>query len=69
MDANRGSDREQLSPREGYCWIHGRIARRERADQDVQEAIDYYVQDAPEYALAFIDALEHAYLACIARQP
>ena len=37
------------------------LVRRERADQDVQEAIDYYLQNAPEYALAFIDALEQAY--------
>jgi len=37
------------------------VVRRERADLDVQEAVDYYVQNAPEYALAFIDALEQAY--------
>jgi toxin ParE1/3/4 len=44
------------------------IVRRERADQDVQEAIDYYLQNAPEHALAFIDALELAYRH-IQRQP
>jgi toxin ParE1/3/4 len=44
------------------------VIRRERADQDVQEAIDYYQQNAPEYALALIDALEQAYRH-IQRQP
>lgn len=44
------------------------LVRRERADQDVQEAIDYYLQNAPEYVLAFVDALEQAYRH-IQRQP
>jgi plasmid stabilization system protein ParE len=34
------------------------LVRRERADLDVQEAIDYYLQYAPEAALAFVDSLE-----------
>lgn len=37
------------------------LVRRERADQDVQEAIEHYLQDAPDGALAFVDALERAY--------
>lgn len=37
------------------------LVRRERADWDVQEAIDYYLQHAPEAALAFVDALEQTY--------
>ena len=37
------------------------LIRRERADQDVREAIDYYLQNAPESALPFIDELEKAY--------
>ena len=44
------------------------IVRRERADLDVQESIDDYLQNAPEYALAFVDALEKAYCH-IQRQP
>lgn len=44
------------------------LVRRRRADRDVQEAVDYYLQNAPEYALAFIDALEQAYRR-IQRQP
>ncbi len=44
------------------------LVRRERADLDVQEAVDYYVQNAPEHALAFIDALEQIYRH-IQRQP
>ena len=44
------------------------LVRRERADQEVQDAVDYHLQNAPEYALAFIDALEHAYRR-IQRQP
>jgi len=38
------------------------VIARERAEQDVEEAIDYYLsEDAPEAALGFIDALEQAY--------
>jgi toxin ParE1/3/4 len=38
------------------------VIPRERAEQDVDEAIDYYLsEDAPEAALGFIDALEQAY--------
>jgi toxin ParE1/3/4 len=37
------------------------LVRRERADLDVQEAIDYYLQHAPEAALAFVNALEQTY--------
>lgn len=44
------------------------LVRRERADLDVQDAVDYYVQNAPEYALLFIDALEQAFRH-IQRQP
>ena len=44
------------------------LVRHERADLDVEDAVDYYLQNAPECALAFIDALEHAYRQ-IQRQP
>jgi toxin ParE1/3/4 len=37
------------------------LIRRERADLDIQEAVDYHLQNAPEYALTFVDALEQAY--------
>jgi toxin ParE1/3/4 len=38
------------------------VIPRERAEQDVDEAIDYYLsENAPEAALGFIDALEQAY--------
>jgi toxin ParE1/3/4 len=38
------------------------VIPRERAEGDVDEAIDYYLsEDAPEAALGFIDALEQAY--------
>lgn len=37
------------------------IVRRERADRDVQEAIEYYLDQAPEAMLGFIDSLEQAY--------
>ena len=38
------------------------VIPRERAAQDVDEAIDYYLsENAPEAALGFIDALEQAY--------
>jgi toxin ParE1/3/4 len=38
-----------------------RLIRLEQADRDVQEAVDYYLLEAPEYALEFLDALEQAY--------
>lgn len=38
-----------------------RLVRRSRADADVLSALDYYVTDAPEYALSFIDDLELAF--------
>ena len=45
------------------------IIPRQQANQDVEEAIDYYLADAGEtVALGFIDALEHAYWH-IARHP
>ena len=44
------------------------LVRHERADLDVQEAADYYLQNAPESALAFVDALEQAFRH-IQRQP
>ena len=44
------------------------LVRRERADQDVHEAIEYFLQNAPEYALTFVDALEQAFRH-IQRQP
>jgi toxin ParE1/3/4 len=38
------------------------VIPRERAERDIDEAIDYYLsENAPEAALAFIDALEQAY--------
>jgi len=38
------------------------VIARERPEQDVDEAIDYYLsEDAPDAALGFIDALEQAY--------
>jgi toxin ParE1/3/4 len=37
------------------------LVRRERADHDVQRAIEHYLQDAPDVVLPFIDALERAY--------
>jgi toxin ParE1/3/4 len=39
------------------------VIPRERAERDVDEAIDYYLsENAPEAALGFIDALEQAYV-------
>ena len=39
-----------------------RVIPRERADRDVDEAIDYYLsENAPEAAQGFIDALEQVY--------
>jgi toxin ParE1/3/4 len=38
------------------------VIPRDRADRDVDEAIEYYQsENAPEAALGFIDALEQAY--------
>jgi len=37
------------------------LVRHARADKDVIEAIDYYLQHASESSLAFVDALEQAY--------
>ncbi len=37
------------------------LVRHERADLDVEEAVEYYLQHAPEVALPFIDALEQTY--------
>ena len=45
------------------------VIPRERADRDVNEAIDFYLgENAPEAALGFIEALQHAY-SHIGRQP
>lgn len=38
-----------------------KLVRRALADADILAALDYYVANAPEYALSFLDALEHAY--------
>ena len=37
------------------------IVRRAKADDDIQQAIDYFVVNASDYALPFIDAVEEAY--------
>ena len=37
------------------------LVRHERADRDVLEAVEYYLQNASEVALAFIDSLELTY--------
>ena len=37
------------------------LVRHERADVDVLEAVEYYLQSAPEIILAFIDSLELTY--------
>lgn len=37
------------------------LVRHARADSDVEEAVEYYLQHAPEVALKFIDALEETY--------
>ena len=45
------------------------VIPRKRAEQDVDEAIDYYLsENAPEAALGFIDALQQAY-SHIGRRP
>lgn len=38
-----------------------KLVRRSRADADILAALEYYVEQAPEYASAFIDDLETAY--------
>lgn len=38
-----------------------KLVRRAMADTDVLSALDYYIGQAPEYALPFIDDLERAY--------
>jgi toxin ParE1/3/4 len=38
-----------------------KLIRRSVADTDVLSALEYYLENAPEYALAFIDDLEQAY--------
>ena len=38
------------------------FVRHARADQDVEEAVEYYLQHASEVALKFVDALEQVYL-------
>lgn len=37
------------------------LVRHERADMDVQEAINYFLKHAPELALDFVDVLERTY--------
>jgi toxin ParE1/3/4 len=37
------------------------LVRRARADADVHEAIDHYLEDSTDVALGFVDALEAAY--------
>jgi len=37
------------------------LVRRAIADADLLAALDYYVLNAPEYALAFVDSLQQAY--------
>lgn len=37
------------------------LLHRQRAEQDVADAIDYYLGESPELALRFVDALEQAY--------
>ena len=38
-----------------------KLVRRALADVDIITALDYYIANAPEYALAFIDDVEEAY--------
>ena len=38
-----------------------KLVRRALADTDILAALDYYIANAPEYALSFLDALEHTY--------
>lgn len=44
------------------------LVRRARADEDVRRAIDYYLGESQQAALAFVDELERAY-EHIRRQP
>jgi toxin ParE1/3/4 len=44
------------------------VVRRSRADEDIAEALEYYVRQSPAAALAFIDDLEDAF-GHIGRQP
>lgn len=37
------------------------IVRRAKADDDVEQAIEYYLLTAPEVVLAFADSLQQAY--------
>lgn len=37
------------------------LIRHERADEDIQEAITYYLEHAPEVALSFVDVLEQTF--------
>jgi toxin ParE1/3/4 len=40
---------------------HKRVIPRTQADRDVQEAVDYYLNEGAERAaLAFVDAIEQA---------
>jgi toxin ParE1/3/4 len=38
-----------------------RLVRRSAADADVLSALEYLIENAPEYALSFIDDLDKAY--------
>ena len=38
-----------------------KLVIRALADADILSALDYYIANAPEYALAFIDDVEEAY--------
>lgn len=44
------------------------LVRHARADEDVREAIQYLLENAPASALAFVDALEKTFLQ-IQRRP
>ena len=37
------------------------IIRRQKADDDIDQAVEYLLINAPEYALAFVDAIQQAY--------
>jgi len=37
------------------------IVRRQKADDDIDQAVEYLLINAPEYALAFVDAIQQAY--------
>lgn len=38
------------------------LVRLEQADLDVEQALDFYLAEAPHMAFSFLDALEKAYL-------